>query len=107
MSAAIPEILDTVSSFLEGEHQLLIGGRWVPAASGESFAVENPSHENTIANVAKGGAADVNAAVKAARHAFEAGPWRRTNPTERSQLLWKLADLIERHTEEFAQLESL
>jgi len=107
MATAIPEILDTVTSFLEEEHQLLIGGRWVPAESGETFTVENPSRENTIARVAKGGAADVNAAVNAARRAFEEGPWRRTNPTERSQLLWKLADLVERHTEEFAQLESL
>jgi phenylacetaldehyde dehydrogenase len=45
--------------------------------------------------------------VKAARLAFQDGPWRRMNPSERGQLLWKLADLIEAHTEEFAQLESL
>ncbi|MEE2677425.1 MAG: aldehyde dehydrogenase family protein [Myxococcota bacterium] len=107
MSAAMPEILDTVTTFLEEQHQLLIGGRWVPAASGETFPVENPSRENTLAHVAKGAAADVNAAVKAARHALEEGPWRRTNPSERSQLLWRLAELVERHTEEFAQLESL
>jgi len=100
-------ILDTVSSFLDAKHQLLIGGRWVPAATGESFAVENPAQETTIARVARARAADVDRAVAAARRAVEEGPWRHTNPSERGQLLWKLADLIERHTEEFAQLESL
>ena len=107
MSSAIPEVLDSVSSFLKEDHQLLIGDRWVPSASGETFAVENPANEQTIATVAQSGAEDVDRAVKAARLAFEEGPWRRTNPSERGKLLWKLADLIEEHTEEFAQLESL
>ncbi|MBW2269752.1 MAG: aldehyde dehydrogenase family protein [Deltaproteobacteria bacterium] len=107
MASAIPEVLDTVTSFLEERHQLLIGGRWVPAASGESFAVENPARESTIAHVAKGGAVDIQAAVQAARHAFDEGSWQRTNPSQRGQLLWKLADLIERTTEDFAQIESL
>ena len=107
MASVVPEVLDTVSSFLDEKHQLLIGGRWVPPVSGETFAVENPARETTISHVARGGAEDVDRAVKAARAAFDDGPWCRTNPTERGQLLWRLADLIERHTEEFAQLESL
>ncbi len=107
MATAIPEVLDTVSSFLEEKHQLLIGGRWVPPASGETVAVENPARETTISHVATGGAEDVDRAVAAARRAFEEGPWRRIKPTERGQLLWRLADLVERHTEELAQLESL
>jgi phenylacetaldehyde dehydrogenase len=57
--------------------------------------------------VARGAAEDINRAVRAARRAFDEGAWRRTNPAERGKLLWRLADLIERHTEEFAQLESL
>ena len=69
--------------------------------------MENPATEASIAQVAKGGSEDIDRAVKAARLAFEDGPWRRINPSERGQLLWKLADLIEAHTEEFAQLESL
>jgi len=105
--AAAPAVLDTVSSFLELRHELLIGGRWVPAASGESFAVENPATETRLAEVAAAAAEDVDRAVRAARDAFEEGPWRRTNPSQRGQLLWKLADLIEQHAEEFAQLESL
>jgi phenylacetaldehyde dehydrogenase len=107
MASAIPAVLDTVTHFLDERHQLLIGGKWVPAASGETFAVENPASEKTIAHVAKGGEADVKAAVKAARRAFDEGGWRRMNPSARGQLLWKLADLIERNTEDFAQLESL
>jgi phenylacetaldehyde dehydrogenase len=105
--ATAPAILDTVSSFLDEQHRLWIDGDWVPAASGQTFAVENPAREETISHVARGAAEDVNRAVRAARRAFDEGPWRRTNPAERGKLLWRLADLIERHTEEFAQLESL
>ena len=107
MASAVPQILDTVSAFLDEKHGLLIGGRWVPAASGESFAVENPAREQRIAEVARGGPEDIDRAVAAARHAFEEGPWSRMNPSERGRLLWTLADQIERNTEEFAQLESL
>jgi phenylacetaldehyde dehydrogenase len=104
---AAPAILDSVASFLHEKHSLLIGGRWLPAAAGETFAVENPSREETIAHVARGRAQDVDRAVEAARRAFESGPWRRTNPSERARLLWALADRIEAHAEEFAQLECL
>jgi phenylacetaldehyde dehydrogenase len=104
---AAPAILDSVASFLHEKHSLLIGGRWLPAAAGEAFAVENPSREETIAHVARGRAQDVDRAVEAARRAFESGPWRRTNPSERARLLWALADRIEAHAEEFAQLECL
>jgi phenylacetaldehyde dehydrogenase len=104
---AAPAILDSVSSFLTEDHGLLIGGRWQPAASGETFAVENPAQENTIANVARGDGEDVKRAVGAARRAFEDSAWRRMNPSARGQLLWRLADRIEAQAEEFAQLESL
>jgi phenylacetaldehyde dehydrogenase len=99
--------LDSVTSFLAEKHQLLIGGRWLPAASGESFAVENPARESVIAQVARGGSEDIDRAVRAARAAFEEGAWRRITPSERGKLIWKLADLIEARTEEFAQLETL
>ena len=106
-ATAIPETHSAVQSFLDEKHGLLIGGRFVPAASGETFAVENPAREDTIAHVARGGAEDIDRAVKAARRAFDEGRWRRSNPSERGKLLWRLADLIEEHGEEFAQLESL
>ena len=105
--AATPAVLASVTAFLHEQHALLIGGRWVPAASGETFAVENPATEETIAHVAKGAAADIDRAVRAARAAFENSSWRRMNPSDRGRLLWKLADLVEAHTEALAQLESL
>lgn len=104
---AAPAILDPVSRFLTQEHGLLIGGRFVPAASGESFEVENPATETTIARVAKGGAEDVQRAVAAARKALEDRAWQRMNPSQRGQLLWRLADAIDARADEFAQLESL
>jgi phenylacetaldehyde dehydrogenase len=104
---AAPAILEPVSRFLTKQHGLLIGGRWVPAASGESFGVENPSTEQTIAQVAKGGAEDVQRAVDAARRAFGSPSWQRMNPSQRGQLLWRLADAVEARADEFAQLESL
>src|SRR5262245_53186085 len=106
-ASPIPAPLASVQSFLSAKHGLLIDGRFAPAAEGKTFAVENPAQERAIAQVAQGGAADVERAVAAARRAFDAGPWRRMNPSERGKLLWKLADRIEALAEEFAQLESL
>ena len=107
MATAVPQVLDSVTSFLHEKHELLIGGRWVPAAAGETFAVENPAREEVLSHVARGRPEDVDRAVAAARRAFEEGPWRRMNPSERGRLLWDLADRIEARAEELAQLESL
>jgi phenylacetaldehyde dehydrogenase len=107
MTSSIPAVLDSVESFLQEKHALLVGGRFVPAAAGETFAVENPARDEVIAHVARGRARDVDTAVAVARKAFEEGPWRGLNPSERGRLLWALADRIEAHAEEFAQLESL
>ena len=104
---AMPEVLPAVRKFLAEQHQLLIDGRWVAPKGGESFAVENPATEEPIARVAKGGKADVDLAVRAARQAFERGPWRTMTPSERGKLIWRLADAIEQHADELAQLESL
>jgi phenylacetaldehyde dehydrogenase len=60
-----------------------------------------------LAHVAEADAADVDKAVRAARKAFDEGPWPRMSPSERGRLLWKLSDLIEKHAEELATLESL
>ncbi len=107
MSAAIAPPIESVQAFLAEKHQLLIGGRWVPAAAGETFEVENPARESVIAHVARGRAVDIDRAVEAARRAFDAGPWRQVTPSERGKLIWKLADLMEEHTEDLAQLECL
>jgi aminomuconate-semialdehyde/2-hydroxymuconate-6-semialdehyde dehydrogenase len=83
-----------------------IGGGAVAAASGESFADVAPATGETIANVARGDAEDVDDAVRAARSALD-GPWGRTSPAERADLLDAAADEIERRAGELAELESL
>src|SRR5215475_11338863 len=95
------------SSFLAGKHQLLIDGKWKDAKSGKKFDVFDPATGQAIAAVAEADAADIDAAVKAARHAFETGPWSRISPQDRSKLIWKLAELLESHADEIAQLEAL
>ena len=87
--------------------QLLIGGRWVDAASGKTFGVVNPSTGEELLQVAEGGAEDVDAAVAAARRAYESSGWRRMSPAERQRILWRIADVMEEHAEELATLETL
>jgi phenylacetaldehyde dehydrogenase len=109
MSVAVlkPSVGSAARTFLGRPHQLLIGGRWVPAKSGKTFAVEDPATLEVIAQVAEGDAADIDLAVAAARRAFESGPWARMLPAERARLVWRLGDLLEEHAEEFAELEAL
>jgi aldehyde dehydrogenase (NAD+) len=87
--------------------KLLINNRWVSSESGETFATVNPSTGEEICQVAAADAADVEKAVRAAREAFDNGPWRKANASERGRLLHRLADLIEKNAEELARLESL
>jgi aldehyde dehydrogenase (NAD+) len=89
------------------DQQMLIGGKWVNSASGKTFDTLNPATGEVICRVAEGDKADVDQAVKAARKAFESGPWARMNPSERGGLLLKLADAVEKHKDELAALESL
>lgn len=106
-AAAMSEVAPEVKSFVEKTHHLLIDGQWVEAKRGQVFKVYNPANGEVIAHVAEGNAEDIDLAVKAARRAFEEGPWRKMTPSERGRLIWKLADLVEQHLEEFAQLETL
>jgi len=87
--------------------KMLINGQWVAAASGETFPTIDPATGEVICRVPAGDKADIDAAVKAARAAFETGPWRKLTASERGRLLWKLADLLEENLEEFARLDSL
>ena len=87
--------------------KLLINNRWVASESGKTFATVNPSTGEEICQVAEADAADVNKAVKAARTAFERGPWRKFPASERGRLLHRLADLMESNADELARLESL
>src|SRR5271168_1919407 len=88
-------------------NKLLINGKWVDAASGKTFATINPSTGESITQVAEADAADVDKAVAAARAAFERGAWRKMSASQRGALMYKLADLIEKHADELAELESL
>src|SRR5271170_4811605 len=102
-----PRIGRAAAEFLGRKHQLFIGGKWVDAKSGKTFDTYDPGTGRVIARVAEGDAADIDAAVIAARQAFESGPWSRFSPSERSKLIWRLADLLEQNADEFAELESL
>jgi phenylacetaldehyde dehydrogenase len=93
--------------FLSRDKQLFIDGEFVDAVSGKTFPVFNPATGDILANVAEGDAADVDLAVKAARRAFETGPWRSMSPAERARLMYKLADKLEERLEDLALLESL
>src|SRR5438552_12650144 len=87
--------------------KMLIDGQWRDSKSGKTFQTIHPATEEVIAHVAEGDAADIDLAVKAARKAFDAGPWRKTDARDRGRLLNKLADFIERDIDELAELETL
>ncbi len=87
--------------------KLLIDGQWRDAVGGRTFATFNPATEEEIAQVAEGDAADVDLAVKAARRAFDSGPWRKMDARDRGRLINRLADLVEDNIDELARVESL
>lgn len=100
--------LASPKSAVEIQHtQCFIDGRWEPAASGKTFATYNPATEEEIAQVAEGDAADVDRAARAARRAFDSGPWAKMDARDRGRLLYKLADAIEAQADELAALETL
>jgi aldehyde dehydrogenase (NAD+) len=87
--------------------QLLIDGKFVNSSSGKTFDTFNPTTEEKITSVQEADLQDVEKAVKAARKAFDEGPWRRMAASERGRLLYKLGDLVEKHADELAALEAL
>ena len=96
-----------VQEFLKGTKKLLINGELVEAASGKTFETLDPSNGKVLAVVSEAGPEDVDKAVKAARTAFDNGPWKKMSASERSRLIYKLADLMEEHKEALAQLDTL
>jgi len=88
------------------EYKLWIDGKWVDSKGGGKISVENPATGKKFAEVVDASPEDVNLAVEAAKRAFYDGRWSRLVPSERSKAIWKLADLLEKHQEEFAKLES-
>src|SRR6202790_2651844 len=96
-----------VEEFIAVPRQLFINGQWSDGAAGKTFETPNPATGEVLARVAEGDAEDINRAVRAARRAFEDGPWSRMTPSERGRLIWRIGDLILQHQDELAQLESL
>src|SRR6202522_3535968 len=97
----------TVEEFTAAPSKLFIIGQWVDAASGKTFETPNPATGETLASVAEGDSEDIDRAVRAARAAFDEGPWGSITPSDRGRIIWRIGDLILEHAEELAQLERL
>src|SRR2546430_8162061 len=82
-----------------------VNGQWVSSASGETFPVYDPSTEEVIAQVASSNAEDTDKAVKAARAAFDSGPWPATTAQDRGRILFRLAEKIRQNAAQLSELE--
>lgn len=98
---------EKLAKFLKGKKKLYINGEFVESVSGKTFDTPNPATGKTLATVYEAGKEDIDLAVRAAREAFEKGPWSKMSAAKRSRLMYKLADLMEEHQEELAMLETL
>ncbi|XP_010527198.1 PREDICTED: aldehyde dehydrogenase family 2 member C4 [Tarenaya hassleriana] len=87
--------------------KLFINGEFRDAVSGKTFETIDPRNGEVIGRIAEGDKEDVDLAVKAARQAFDHGPWPRFSGAERARLIHKFADLIEEHVEELAALDAM
>ena len=100
-------LMPAVRDFLSGNKKLLIDGEWVAAASGATFPTMDPATGQTLTEVALGQGEDIDRAVRAARRAFDTGPWPDLKPNQRERLLWRVGDILTERAEEFGQLEAL
>jgi phenylacetaldehyde dehydrogenase len=103
----LASVSEATRSFLKRKHQHFIGGDWIDGVSGERRDVVDPATGKVISTMANGGAQEIDLAVKAAREAFENGPWRKMSPNERSKILWKIGELIDKYSVELAELDVL
>ena len=99
--------IETVSRPTIRQTECFIDGQWLPSQSGKTFETIHPADEEVITQVAEGDADDIDLAVKAARNAFDNGPWRSMDARERGELMYRFADLIEEEIDELAALETL
>src|SRR5437660_4119244 len=106
-TATAPNPNAVTKPMIKTQQPLFIGGKWLDSVSGKTFPTLNPASGEVICQVAEGDKADIDLAARAARKAFEEGPWPKMTAAERGRLLHKLADLIEQNQEELAALESL
>ena len=108
MNAVVkPELQSRTAGFLSKTHKLFINNEWVEPHSGKTLDVVNPATGKVFAKAAAGDAADIDRAVRAARAAFESGPWPSLPPVERAKLIWKLADAVEAAADEIGYVLSL
>lgn len=107
MSMPMVETLASVSSFLKKNHGLYIDGGWVPSSGAGTLSVHDPATGERIAVTADASIHDVDRAVHSAHKAFVSGVWSRALPADRERVLLRYADLLEKHAEELAQLETL
>jgi aldehyde dehydrogenase (NAD+) len=98
--------MDTLRYPKVPHYQLYIDGRWVDPIGGDTMAVNESALGRPMAVVARGGSADVDLAVRAARQAFDRGPWPHTPGHERAAILMRIADLLEARAAEFAEIET-
>lgn len=103
----LAQLSDVTKTFLTREHQLFIGGQWQAPESGQRRDVIDPATDQVISTMAVGGESDINRAVSAARSAFEDGPWSRMSTNERSQIIWRIGELLDENAQELAELETL
>jgi phenylacetaldehyde dehydrogenase len=106
-TATAAPVHSRVEAFIGKPRHMFINNQFVPSASGKTFPTYNPATGEVMAQIAEGDREDIDRAVKAARKAFENPAWADMAPSQRGRLIWKLADLLEARTEEFAQIESL
>jgi gamma-glutamyl-gamma-aminobutyraldehyde dehydrogenase len=96
-----------LAAALKPETRLFIDGKFVDSVDGQRFTTLNPANGKPIAEMVRGNEKDVDRAVKAARRAFKSGVWSHKSPRERMTVMFKIAQLIEAHAEEFALLDCL
>ncbi|KPP96295.1 aldehyde dehydrogenase [Erythrobacter sp. HL-111] len=104
---ALIDLAPETRSFIGSDKKMLIGGEWTEPSKDAAIPVINPADGETLARIGDAAGSDVDRAVKAARRAFDEGPWRTMKPGERALLLHRIADAMAAHAEQLAQLETL
>ncbi len=101
-----PPLSKATQDFLARKHGHFINGKWLQSTSGKTFAIHDPATGYLLGHCAAGDAPEIDAAVKAARAAFE-GPWSKFTASQRSAVLWKVADLVQQNFQQLMELEIL
>lgn len=102
-----PDVDPRTAEFVSAPRNMYIDGQWVDALSGGRFDTVDPATEQVITTVPHAGVEDVERAVRAARRAFESGPWPAMTPSERQRMIWRIAEGISARADQFAEVESI